>query len=558
MSMSHNNSSIRYIAYVRKSEERKERQELSHPAQIVEIKQRFSDLNIIKWMEPESKSAFTPGRPIFNQMLDMIERGEADGIIAWHPNRIARNEYDAARVTYDLRGPLKDLKFCSYNFDNSPEGIMMLQMVMNQSQYESSKQGKDVRRGMTQKASTGERPGVVPIGYMKAPVLNDQGGIIRNKDKIVTKTVDDPERIEQVKRMWQMLLSGLYTPRQIRKIANEEWSFILKRTAKTGGGPIGLSSLYRLFNNPFYAGYIRHNGELYEGGHNPIISLKDYDYAQTILGKRGKPRTGVNGYAYTGLIKCGECGCSIVGKTNQKFVKREGKMVAYIHYFCTRKSDKRPCNQSVYTSVDDMEKQIDAELAKYTILPEFRDLAVEILNRSHKAEMVDRAKTYATQQVRRKQVQEQLDGLVDMRTRNLLDDDEEYISQHTRLKAELARVDEGLRSTETRAESWLELTERAFDFATYARAHFQEGDLLTKRDILMTLGENFLLKDKKLTLQQSEWLVPIGKYYPAIEAEYLRRVGTNQKASPKVKEEALVSVSESWRARRDSNPRHSA
>lgn len=552
-----NNKPLRYIAYVRKSEERKERQELSHPAQIAEIRQRFPDLNIVKWMDPESRSAFTPGRPIFNQMMDMIERSEADAILAWHPNRLSRNEYDSARITYNLRGPLKDLRFCSYNFDNSPEGIMMLQMVMNQSQYESSKQGKDVKRGMTQKVIMGERPGVVPIGYMKAPVMDEGGNAIRNKDKIVTRTVDDPERIDLVRRMWEMLLSGRYTPRQIRRIANEEWHFTLRKTAKMGGGPIGLSSLYRMFNNPFYAGYITHNGELYKGNHNPVVSLKDFDYAQVILGKRGKPRAGVNGYAYTGLIKCSECGCSIVGKTNNKFVKREGRIVSYVHYYCTRKSDKRPCQQTAYTSLSDLETQIDAELAKYTILPEFRDLALEILNRNHKIETSDRTKVYEMQQRKRRQVQEQLDNLVDMRTRNLLDDTE-YVDQKNRLKRELAKVDEGLRGTESRADSWLKLTEQAFDFATSARQHFKTGDLNTKRTILMTLGENFLLKDKKLTLQQSAWLIPIEKNYPTIESEYLRRVGTNQKASPKVKEEALASVSENWRARRDSNPRHPA
>jgi site-specific DNA recombinase len=141
------NKPLRYIAYVRKSEVREDRQELSHQSQIEEIKQRFPDLNIIKWMVPESASAFKPGRPIFNEMMDMIEHGEADGIVGWHPNRCSRNEIDSARITYMLRDKLKDLKFVSYTFENSAEGIMFLQMTMNQSQYESSKQGRDVSRG---------------------------------------------------------------------------------------------------------------------------------------------------------------------------------------------------------------------------------------------------------------------------------------------------------------------------------------------------------------------------------------------------------------------------
>ena len=556
--MNDNNKSLRYIAYVRKSEERKERQELSHQAQTEAIKQSFPNLSIVKWMEPESKSAFKPGRPIFNEMMDMVERGEVDGIVAWHPNRLSRCEIDSARITYALRGSLKDLKFCSYNFDNSAEGIMMLQMVMNQSQYESSKkQGRDVKRGMKQKASNGERPGVVPIGYMKVPVKNVGGEVIMNKDKVVTRTAFDPERIDTVKRMWRMLLSGVYTPRQIRTIANEEWGFTVRKTRKTGGGPIGLSSIYRLFNNPFYAGWVSHNGELVGKHDLAIVTLDEFDYAQKLLGKRGKLRTGVNEYAYTGLIKCGECGCSIVGKTNTKFLKGEKRMKTYVHYYCTRKSEARPCTQSIYTSLEAFEAQVDAELAKYAILPEFRDLALEILNRNHKIEVRDRSQIYNMQQTKRKQVQKQLDNLVDMRTRNLLDDDE-YMSQRNRLKVELVRADENLQSTNARADNWLELTEKAFNFATYARIHFKEGDPETKRGILVTLGQNLTLKDRKLSLTPSKWLVPIAEQYPAIEAEYLRKVRTSKKATPKVKEMALASVSDEWRARRDSNPRHPA
>ncbi|MEO5498870.1 MAG: recombinase family protein, partial [Candidatus Saccharimonadales bacterium] len=123
MYKSHNsNKPLRYIAYVRKSEVREDRQQLSHQSQIEEIKQHFPNLNIVKWMEPESRSAFKPGRPIFNEMIELIENGFADAIVGWHPNRCSRNEIDSARITYMLRDKLKDLKFVSYNFDNSAEG----------------------------------------------------------------------------------------------------------------------------------------------------------------------------------------------------------------------------------------------------------------------------------------------------------------------------------------------------------------------------------------------------------------------------------------------------
>jgi hypothetical protein len=44
-------------------------------------------------------------------MLARIEAGEADGILAWHPNRLARNSVDGGRIIYMLdTGTIKTLK----------------------------------------------------------------------------------------------------------------------------------------------------------------------------------------------------------------------------------------------------------------------------------------------------------------------------------------------------------------------------------------------------------------------------------------------------------------
>jgi site-specific DNA recombinase len=147
---------LRYIAYVRKSTEDEERQVLSKQAQKEKIKERFPQLNIIMFLD-ESKSAFEPDkRPVFKRIIEMLDNGKADGIVAWHPDRLSRNEQDAAAFTYRIRrGIIKDLGFANYSFDNSPEGIMMLQLTMSQSQYFSAKLSKDVRRGNEQKRKNG-------------------------------------------------------------------------------------------------------------------------------------------------------------------------------------------------------------------------------------------------------------------------------------------------------------------------------------------------------------------------------------------------------------------
>ncbi len=94
-----NNLSQKFFLYARKSTDVEDKQVLSIEAQIAELRAfaKQNNLNIIEELV-EKQSAKIPGRPVFGEMLKRIERGEADGILAWHPDRLARNSVAADKL----------------------------------------------------------------------------------------------------------------------------------------------------------------------------------------------------------------------------------------------------------------------------------------------------------------------------------------------------------------------------------------------------------------------------------------------------------------------------
>ena len=82
----------KFFLYARKSTDVEDKQVRSIEDQIAELRTfaKQNNLNIID-VFIEKQSAKIPGRPIFGEMLERIEKGEADGILAWHPDRLARN-----------------------------------------------------------------------------------------------------------------------------------------------------------------------------------------------------------------------------------------------------------------------------------------------------------------------------------------------------------------------------------------------------------------------------------------------------------------------------------
>ena len=110
-----------------------------------------------------------------------------------------------------------------------------------------------------------------------------------------------------------------------------------------------------------------------------------------------------------------------------------------------------------------------------------------------------------------------------------------------------------MRETENRAEKWLELTEKTFNFACYARKEFLLGGLDRKREIFSALGQNFSVKDQEVHITPNEWFVPIEKAYPELETEY-KRLELDKTLDTATRNAAFAQLILSWGGYRESNP----
>src|SRR5205085_2283722 len=106
-------------------------------------------------------------RKLFNEMVRMIERGEANAILVWHPNRLSRNSVDTGLLIYLMdEGKLLEIRTPGQAFKNTPNDKFLFNLLCSQAKLENDNKSVDVKRGLKTKAGMGWRPGFAPLGYL--------------------------------------------------------------------------------------------------------------------------------------------------------------------------------------------------------------------------------------------------------------------------------------------------------------------------------------------------------------------------------------------------------
>lgn len=297
---------MKYVIYCRRSTDTEDRQILSLDSQESELRQLAESHGLeVSAVMRESKSAKVEGRPIFNEVLEVIRKGKADGIICWKLDRLARNFIDGGRIIDQLqRGKIKEIR--THESIHLPtDNVMLLAVQLGMANQYIRDLSQNVKRGNRAKLERGDWPAPAPYGY-----VNDR----LNKTILV-----DEKYARYIRRAFELYATGTYSLSQVRdKLYGEGM-----RTKF--GGKIVKSKMHHFLNNKFYTGLMEREGKVYKGNHVPIVSSLIYEQVQDVLHGRNHPKHEKKFYAARGFLNCAVCGCMLTADTKK----------GHQYYYCT-------------------------------------------------------------------------------------------------------------------------------------------------------------------------------------------------------------------------------
>ena len=340
---------LRYVLYVRKSTDDPERQVRSIDDQIAECLEYAKRVGIKVVGKPiiEKQSAKKPNlRPLFRQMLKDIREGKYDGILSWHPDRLARNMREGGEVIDMIdEGQIKDLKFVAHHFSNDPSGKMLLGMAFVLSKEYSDRLSVVVKRGVGRNLEEG-KSAAYKHGYYR-----DKEGYYR----------PDGKNFQLIKEAWQMRKAR----KSIEEIADymnsQGYMRVIKRKdKKIRRVDMDKRILSKIFRDSLFMGVLLQKGKEVDLRTKydfvPAVSEDEYFLVQdqslrhtTFLKRQARAF-----YPFKGILRCAFCGSSMRVAPSLSGTKNREHRLLYCrcdNELCTR--EKRSCRVRFITEFID-------------------------------------------------------------------------------------------------------------------------------------------------------------------------------------------------------------
>mgnify|MGYP002281098168 FL=1 len=307
---------------------------------IIEDKDFYIDDNV---------SGYTFNRPEFTKMLEKVKRGKIDVVIAKDLSRIGRNNGKVLVLIDEFKNMQKNLILVSemggtYDVLNDRDDTIGITTWFNERYVKDC--SRKTRDHMYSKQKTGRL------------VMGNYYGYVKDKED-VTKLYVDEEIRPVIELIYKLYVEEGLGRKKICDILNSKYNYptpsVYYRQKHLERGRIykhpvqELWSTYmisNILNNDVYTGNLRTHKKktisirgraiklpeeehfVFENHHEAIISKETFELAQNIRKRKAKSKstsgTRKRNYAFSGLIRCGDCGFGVSGITINRKQKQKG------------------------------------------------------------------------------------------------------------------------------------------------------------------------------------------------------------------------------------------
>jgi len=328
-----------------------------------------NDWQVFKVYSDAGYSGATLERPALQQLISDLKKEKIDIVLVYKIDRLTRSPKDFYQLIEFFEQSKIDFISITERFDTStPAGRLLRNIMLTFSQFERELTSERTRDKMLERAKKGmANGGLTPYGYMR----RDKKLISHSKEAGEIKSIFE-------KYLETQSLSAVYKFLKEKGIKNRSD----KNFSKT--------NIAHILRNVVYIGEIKHNNEIYQGIHKPIVSEEIFALAQKIHKEKEKNFRVYRNFLFGGLVNCEECDSKMTSCFTNK--KANGKLKRYYYYRCTStlRQDWQACSVK-QVSAERLENYALENLERISLDKNYIENLVFKLNHSSNPELKNSA-----------------------------------------------------------------------------------------------------------------------------------------------------------------------
>lgn len=420
------------------------------------------------------ESSTKSNRKCFSEIIGRIAKSkDTIALVTDTVDRLQRSFRESVRLDELRKANKVELHFIRENLiinskSNSAD-IMRWDMGVIFAKSYVAQLSDNVKRSLEEKLKNGELSTHAPFGY-------------RNCRKDGKAFVEPDSHAPIVCEMFHRYATGAYSLRSMRDFVFENYA--IKKP---------VSTIAHILKNPFYCGFILHEGKLYSHKYETLIDKDLFDKVQLVLGRMHKMPHKYCGipFTYRGLVICNECGCRITVE----------KQKGHTYYHCTQHKGR---HNAKYVREEVLDAQIMQALSDIHPTDEQYAVLIEVMQKECISNGEKQKTILAHLSSERSKNKQRIERLFDLYLDGGIGK-EEYQAERQKLKAEEVALNQRIEKIDTNAGEWFSDIKVIMDLVKNAPLLFEKSSKIhLKRQLIKIVFSNLELSNNQLRYEYNK------------------------------------------------------